>query len=625
MPAFQAIAFAAVVVFYPGAEALPEVELSRPGCHDGNTECPWWVYGNTYGTPRLRTMGLVFRTSSFGPISSRMHCFHAGCNGATSMFPDASDNFNLTGDTYCAAGYYGGLSPEQICAQAAPGAYVFRTTDFPFAGGTYLAAGFKTGGDRTRDAGLHVHDIHFIYERLPPPESPYSFGADTNLNPLAFPRDEAQGFDFYAGRLGKDAFKCRIADKNGWDILHLPDHVAVPGDEKCQFQYEAVEDMIAKLGEESARQRTYGYWYLSGPKYHKKLARQWGLRQARFLFQQTRTYGRWIDGRTLFADIERPISDPTSETWETCADPNGTVTDPEACDRNRAVLEGFLGLVAGLKFEPGVYTRPEIWVSFFGADFIPEVTIRRQRPVPLQEPGPQKQPFVLWISGCASTEGLYTPAEAEEIQNRDLMPIVNRATLGGSRAAIWQYHLEKPDFDTTLQAPDAFAPLTSSLAYNCTCSDPALWRLGFVGSCPPLDNLAVETLTIPSDGSTVRTAGTYSSNSAYRIEVSGTYRWGICDSFYCPGGSACNYQRWGDAEYLTDDCWNSDYEDFFGVDISVVVDGEHVDWGPFSSDHVYSMEVNGRNAPFSFQIADCSSCYGDNAGTLTVTIYEVSR
>jgi hypothetical protein len=186
-----------------------------------------------------------------------------------------------------------------------------------------------------------------------------------------------------------------------------------------------------------------------------------------------RTYRRWIDGRVLFADVEPPIEDPGSETFEICADANGRVIDPRGCGRNRAVLEGFLEVVArynetgvpAWEFEPGVYTSPAKWIPYFGPDFIPEVTIRREKV------GPRKQPFVLWIAGCASTTGLYTSAEAEEIRDRDLMQIVGRSVLGGSRAVIWQYHYEKPDFDTTLQAPNGFVPETSPLAYNCTCGD----------------------------------------------------------------------------------------------------------------------------------------------------------
>ena len=150
--------------FYLGLETLREVELSRPGCDT----CPWWVYGNTYGIARDLAVGLVFRTLSSGPISSRMHCYNAGCNGATSMFADSSDNFNQTGDYYCAAGFHNGLSPSQICGQIAPGAYVLHLGNhFPFNRGGYLAGGFKTGGDRSVDAYLRVHDIRFVYFGVP--------------------------------------------------------------------------------------------------------------------------------------------------------------------------------------------------------------------------------------------------------------------------------------------------------------------------------------------------------------------------------------------------------------------------------------------------------------------------
>ena len=173
--------------FHLGAEALSEVELSRPGCPD--SDCPWWLYGNTFGTAQKRTVGLVFRTVSFGPISSRMHCFNTGCDGAASLFPDASDNFNATGGYYCAAMSYDGFSREGICGMVAPGAYVLPLiTNTPFEAGAYLAGGFKTGGDREEDSYLNVYDIHFIYEGPPTQQDPYYFGADSNLeDPLHIP------------------------------------------------------------------------------------------------------------------------------------------------------------------------------------------------------------------------------------------------------------------------------------------------------------------------------------------------------------------------------------------------------------------------------------------------------
>jgi hypothetical protein len=181
----------AVGVFHLGVEELSEVALSRPGCADRN--CPWWLFGNTFGTAQKRTVGLVFKTVSYGPISARMDCSWAGCDGAVSMFQNTSDNFNEAGSYYCSAITYGGFYPDEICNMVAPGAYLLQLgVNFPFEAGEYLAGGFKTGGDNVEDAYLRVYDIHLIYEG-PPPLGPSYFGADSNLeNPLPFPRSEQE-------------------------------------------------------------------------------------------------------------------------------------------------------------------------------------------------------------------------------------------------------------------------------------------------------------------------------------------------------------------------------------------------------------------------------------------------
>jgi hypothetical protein len=140
--------------------------------------------------------------------------------------------------------------------------------------------------------------------------------------------------------------------------------------------------------------------------------------------------------------------------------------------------------------------------------------------------------------------------------------------------------------------------------------------------CPGQGEAPLETLSIPTDGSRAETSLSYSSENAYRIEVSGTYQWGQCDPFTCPDGGACEYRRFGDAEHLTDDCGASYFDDWFGIDISVYIDGQNVNWGPFRDDHVYSIIVAGRDAPFSFHLNDCAPCYGDNEGSLTVSIFE---
>jgi hypothetical protein len=134
---------------------------------------------------------------------------------------------------------------------------------------------------------------------------------------------------------------------------------------------------------------------------------------------------------------------------------------------------------------------------------------------------------------------------------------------------------------------------------------------------------ALETLVIPANGTVVHSRS-YSSSSRYRLEVSGTYDWGGCDAFNCPGGGACNYRRYGDAEWLTDNCWNSVNPAFHGWDISVLVDGGPTDWGPYNRNHVYSILRSGNNGPFSFHILDCPPCYVDNSGYLTVNIFAMN-
>jgi len=148
-------------------------------------------------------------------------------------------------------------------------------------------------------------------------------------------------------------------------------------------------------------------------------------------------------------------------------------------------------------------------------------------------------------------------------------------------------------------------------------TDVFLAVLGCPGGGAPL-----ETLVIPSDGSIAATSLSYSSQKTYRVEVSGTYQWGVCDPVTCPGGAACGYRRFGDAEHLSDDCGVSFFDDWFGIDISVYLDGANVDWGPFRSDHVYSTTVAGKDAPFLLRLNDCAPCYLDNEGSLTVSIFE---
>jgi hypothetical protein len=155
---------------------------------------------------------------------------------------------------------------------------------------------------------------------------------------------------------------------------------------------------------------------------------------------------------------------------------------------------------------------------------------------------------------------------------------------------------------------------------------------------PPLEVLQVTT----THGDIQSTRNSYPFDREYRIEVSGVHHWGGCDPVSCPngggvctqpgncplpnGGSSaqCSYQRFGDAQYLTDDCWNTVFgRSAIRLD---VVGYEGVHWGDYNASHVYSLRVPAREgngtAQFQFRFQDCQPCYPDNWGSLTVKIYD---
>ncbi len=144
---------------------------------------------------------------------------------------------------------------------------------------------------------------------------------------------------------------------------------------------------------------------------------------------------------------------------------------------------------------------------------------------------------------------------------------------------------------------------------------PVATAIGLV-PLPPL-----ETLQVSTDGSEVRSSRSYSPRERVRIQVSGVVQWGGCDPVNCPGGAACNYIRYGDAHYLTHDCWASNVRRWFGFDISLFIDGANGDWGTYDPAHVYTIVRNGTGGPFRLRYNDCSYCYGDNRESFTVKIF----
>jgi hypothetical protein len=154
---------------------------------------------------------------------------------------------------------------------------------------------------------------------------------------------------------------------------------------------------------------------------------------------------------------------------------------------------------------------------------------------------------------------------------------------------------------------------------------------------------AAETLVEQLSVNSTQTTPTYSTSTlasgvTYRIEVSGFY------VFACCGGQA-------DAEYVTYDGFATHgdpgtpgandllvvYGSSIGVSVFNAAQGitaQDVTWGPFDSTHIYSLEVVGDGGTIGFVVSDywgnsgsCSfnACLGDNSGTLTVKIFEVTN
>jgi hypothetical protein len=134
------------------------------------------------------------------------------------------------------------------------------------------------------------------------------------------------------------------------------------------------------------------------------------------------------------------------------------------------------------------------------------------------------------------------------------------------------------------------------------------------------DDAVLETLRVPSDDRLYR-SNTEFAPGTYRVDVSGTYQWGGCDPGFCSGGNACGYNRWGDADFMTDDCWGSTFPDWGGWNIALQVNGAAVAWGPFDPGHAYATTVTlTTQQPITFRLFDCPTCYGDNTGSLVVRI-----
>jgi hypothetical protein len=129
----------------------------------------------------------------------------------------------------------------------------------------------------------------------------------------------------------------------------------------------------------------------------------------------------------------------------------------------------------------------------------------------------------------------------------------------------------------------------------------------------------VDTLTIDPTNANGQDSVNLSSGTKYIVEVSGTY--GFDDG---------NSDRVADAEYYSEDGfsnygeWGADNPSEDQRTLDLTIDGQNIDWGPYSnSDHLYKTVVEGNDAPINLSVFERqASHYTDNTGSLEVEIYE---
>lgn len=303
-------------------------------------------------------------------------------------------------------------------------------------------------------AALDASQIRVLAGRARP-----FFGGDTNVEPSRneFPAGRST-YDFYMGSLGWPRWDCRIADLNGVDVIT---GLAVPDELKCPFSIDAANRASPK--------KTYAFYWVQGPGRAEsgQSPFSWGQAQAEHFLGRWDEYRHIIAGQTPFADVETERGGGRAG-WNTC--PTGK---EKACRDNRKVLEGFLQKLAEDPRVPwpGVYTSPEVWVDFFGKEFVP----RTHEEDPNEPSSPI--PFVLWLASCADRCESVRPPE----RVRASLPTALEAVLGGMRAVVWQYQSKQggcaPDYDVSLQDPErGFFPVWAfdvngrQPRFSCTCA-----------------------------------------------------------------------------------------------------------------------------------------------------------
>jgi len=122
--------------------------------------------------------------------------------------------------------------------------------------------------------------------------------------------------------------------------------------------------------------------------------------------------------------------------------------------------------------------------------------------------------------------------------------------------------------------------------------------------------LLVDTVEVPSNGTSVSSI-TLDTGKTYLFKASGTFTYN-------------NAGDWADAEWYLKGgvIVKGDTEGSKPYVLDISIDGYSInrEWGDYNPEHIYYMDWPGTGVPVFFSIYD--SAYGDNAGNLTVEIYE---
>ncbi len=211
-------------------------------------------------------------------------------------------------------------------------------------------------------------------------------------------------------------------------------------------------------------------------------------------------------------------------------------------------------------------------------------------------------PSSAWISIIEGTEVTLTATEMTVTQDYTFYVFDEWIVDGGSPT----YYNSSVAFDVT-EDVIATAHYTKVISVDKTLVD---MTCDWPGDCWQL----VDTVVVPSDGTTVQSVITPASGWSYFLKASGTYMFWP-NQPHGPG----TINALADAEYSQRPI-DGNWEDLPTHILDIAVDGANIDWGTYNGEHVYYYEYTGTGTAASFSIYDNN--YADNIGFLTVEIYE---